>query len=80
MMELAYFTFGALLGVVLYANRDLIPRPTPRRKRGAVSDPEAFLYGKHKIHWWHLREADEDIGKRRLSLREYAKVSTYSDS
>ena len=73
MGSLFMFTMGVIVGVNgtdLFRLRKSIKPPM------ATKDPEMFLYGKHKMHWYWTRQYDEDEKMRKLPLRTYAKMKS----
>lgn len=65
--------FGALVGVVMVLNRDLLERRQIKRKPMATRTDLPSMYGKSKIEWFWRRAYDEDKKLASLPLRDYAK-------
>ncbi len=73
---LGAFLFFAL-GVIVGLNRDLFrSEPEHLPQPMATTDPNLFMYGKHKMSWFQERTNERDPALRRLPLREYARTKS----
>lgn len=68
-----FFAIGVVVGLNWFS---LSKKRTRLNNPMATRDPDHFLYGKHKMAWFWMRQYDEDEGLRRLPLRKYAKLKS----
>lgn len=73
MGAILFFAAGLIVGL---NGTDLFRLKKPIKRPMATKDPNMFMYGRHKMHWFWTRQYDEDEEMRKLPLRTYAKMKS----